>query len=356
MLKFRTIACALAAVASLSAGGLAAEPAGRTGFAAADHHMHIVSPAADRSMQAFCDKVGRSQCGDAWAGPSYAADAVQALDAAKIRRGVLLSTAYIAASKEMGGAPEDVARQVRAENAFVVEQARASCGRLIAFISVNPLLDSAPDEIAYWGRTGGAAGLKLHLTNSDLDFRSPEQVRKLAAVFRAAAQAHFAIIIHMRSRDFQHYGATDAETFIREVLPAAGDAPVQIAHVAGWGGVDDQTLSALGAFAQAFKTSPERMRHVYFDLAAVPDMPKKPATEAQAAALVGLMRQIGIDRFLLASDWTKGMDLAAYYQAQQAKLPLTAEEWRTVRFTEAPYLPAAAKASSGCARAGVGRR
>jgi len=353
MLKVRIIAGAIAAAASLFASGLAAEPRGEAWFAAADHHMHIVSPAAYGAMQAFCDKVGRDQCGDTWKGPSYAADAVQALDAAKIRRGVLLSTAYIAGSKEMAAAPEEVARAMRAENAFVVEQARLSCGRLVAFISVNPLLDNAVDEIAYWGRTGGATGLKLHLTNSDFDFRSPGQVRKLAAVFKAAADAHFAIIIHMRTRDFQHYGAADAETFIHEVLPAAGDLPVQVAHVAGWGGVDDQTLAALGAFARAFRTNPGLMRHVYFDLAAIPDMPKTPATAAQVAALDDLMRRIGIDRFLLASDWTKGMDLAVYYAVQQARLAMTPDEWRVLRSTEAPYLQAAGRRlSESCARTG----
>ena len=352
MLTFRVIAGALAAAASLFAGGLAAEPLGETWFAAADDHMHIVSPAAYQAMQGFCDKVGRDQCGDTWKGPSYATDALRALDAAKIHRGVLLSTAYISGSKEMAASPQDVARAMRAENTFVVEQARASCGRLVAFISVNPLLDNAVDEIGYWGREGGATGLKLHLTNSDLDFRSPEQVRKLAAVFKAAADAHFAIIIHMRSRDFQRYGATDAETFIHDVLPAAGDEPVQIAHVAGWGGVDDQTLAALGVFARAFRTRPDLMRHVYFDLAAIPDLPKKPATAAQIAALDELMRGIGIHRFLLASDWTKGMDLTAYYQAQQARLALTPDEWRVLRSAEAPYLLSAGKTAAGCSRAG----
>jgi len=310
-----------------------------TAVFAADHHMHISSPAAADRLSAFCKKTGRSTCKDLDTGPSFAADALHALDEANIERGVLLSTAYIAGSKEIATSPEQVTQDTRSENTFVVQQAKASRGRLVAFISVNPLLPNALDEIAYWQQRSGATGLKLHLANSDVNFHSAEDVRKLADVFRAAARAHFPIIIHLRNRSPQ-YGADDADIFIHQVLPAASGDVVQIAHAAGWGGVDDHTLSALGAFADAFKANPTAMRNVYFDLAMVPDMPEKPATAQQDEALVSLMRQIGVGRFVLASDWMKGIDLAAYYRNVQAKLPLSAAEWRTITSLEAPYLRA----------------
>jgi hypothetical protein len=49
----------------------------------------------------------------------------------------------------------DNERLTREENAFNVAQAGRSGGRLVAFISVNPLSPSATKEIAYWKRAGG---------------------------------------------------------------------------------------------------------------------------------------------------------------------------------------------------------
>jgi len=93
-------------------------------------------------------------------------------------------------------------------------------------------------------------------------------VTALVAANRAAAQARFALLIHMRTQRVD-YGAPDVKRFINDVLPAAGNTPVQIAHAGGWGGIDPATLSVLGAFADAIEANPERFRHVWFDLSGV---------------------------------------------------------------------------------------
>ncbi|MEO6805064.1 MAG: amidohydrolase family protein [Edaphobacter sp.] len=340
--------------ASLLAGFLASATLGsaRSGaqahFAEADHHMHILSAAGAHLDELFCDKIGRDECGDLLQS-STGADALQALDAAGIRQGVLLSTAYMAGSPELKEAPKVLARNTRAENTYVVDQARLSCGRLVAFVSVNPNSPNALDEIDYWRRHGGAAGLKLHLANSDFDFSSSPQVVRLAAVFRAAAAARFPIVIHMRNRN-PDYGAKEVEIFLRQVLPAARGVSVQIAHSGGWGGADHRALSALGAFAEAIKRDPKGTDNLYFDMAMMPDTPKHPASREAIARYVSLMRKIGLKRFLLASDWTKGTNLKVYYESVKQRLNLTPAEWQEIAWNTAPYLHRNGK-SVACAAA-----
>jgi hypothetical protein len=325
--------------------GQAASPPPAIPAPVADHHMHIFSVEAVRASKLMCAKMGPMACplGDTLK-PSTGADVLQALDAAGVRQGVLLSTGYFYGSPELKDAGLDIPKETRAENAFVVSQAKASCGRLAAFISINPVSPFAVDEVRYWGRKGGASGVKLHLGNSDFSFRDPNQVKALAAVFKAAADAHLAIVIHMQTRT-KDYGAEDAAIFLRDVEPYARSAPLQIAHAAGGGGMDAKVLAALGVFAEAMGKDPALAHHIYFDLAMVPDLfanvGKIRPPMATRAALRALIHRIGLAHFLTASDWTQGLDLKAYYADEKESLGLTDAEWGMLAASRAPYLPEA---------------
>jgi hypothetical protein len=190
-------------------------------------------------------------------------------------------------------------------------------------------------------------GLKLHLENSDLDYRDPRQVRRLAEVFGAAGRARLPIIVHMESRA-PDYGARDVAVFLQKVLPAARGVPVQIAHAAGGGGVNARTLSALGAFADAIAADPAATANLDFDLAMVPDLvantAQKDAPKADVERLRGLMARIGLRRFVLASDYTKPLNLARYYGIERTALALPDADWRTLADNLAPYVAAAPSA------------
>jgi predicted TIM-barrel fold metal-dependent hydrolase len=220
-----------------------------------DHHVHLNSPAIQAFLPEFCASVRRfGPCDPALTTPHSVQDLLAEMDRAGIQRALVLSNGYLAESPMMEPQRPDAADLMRAANDWTVELARRYPKQLSAFVAVDPLRPTALPEIARWRGNPAVAGVKLHLTGSGVDLRRDGDVAALAAVFRAAAQARFAIVIHLRPQRMD-YGAPDIRRFVEDVLPAAGNTPVQIAHAGGWGGIDPATLSALGAFADAIETN-----------------------------------------------------------------------------------------------------
>lgn len=300
-----------------------------------DHHVHLNSPAIQAFLPEFCASMRRfGPCDPALTTPHSVQNLLAAMDRAGIQRALVLSDGYLAESPIMVPQRPDAADLMRAANDWTVELARRYPRRLSAFVAVDPLRSTALPEIARWRGNPAVAGIKLHLTASGVDLRRDADVAALAAVFHAAAQARFAIVIHLRGQRMD-YGAPDVQRFVEDVLPAAGDTPVQIAHVGGWGGLDAATLSALGAFADAIETNPQRFRHVWFDLSGVWS---DKSSDAGKQSLVALIRRIGLKHFLPGSDWPyNGDNLADYYDRVYPELPLTQRQWEIIRRNVAPY-------------------
>jgi predicted TIM-barrel fold metal-dependent hydrolase len=291
-----------------------------------DHHVHVHSPAILAFLPAYCASPTRtSKCDPDFSRPLSAEDLLHAMDAAGIKRAWIMSTAYLAESPLMGELVPNHAEIVRAANDFTVDLARRHPDRFDAYIGVNPVSPTALGEIARWRGNPHVAGIKLHLANSRFDYHDPEQVKQLAAVFHAAVNQRQRIMIHMRN-GATGYGAEEARIFVRDVLPAGRGTKIQIAHVAGWGGIDAPTLAALSVFADACEADRVSCNNLTFDLAAI--RPEK-VSPADQAALVALMRRIGTDHFVTASDWPFSLDLKAYY-ASLARLPLTQQEWQGI--------------------------
>jgi predicted TIM-barrel fold metal-dependent hydrolase len=300
-----------------------------------DHHVHLNSPAIQAFLPEFCESVSRlGKCDTALTTPHSPLDLLAAMEHAGIGRALVLSTGYLAESPMMTTQRGDAASLMRAANEWTVALARRYPTRLDAFVSVDPLRPTALPEIARWRGNEAVKGIKLHLTASGVDLRRDNDATALAAVFRAAADAGMAVIIHLRTQR-SDYGAPDVQRFLSDVLAAAGNTPIQIAHAAGWGGIDKATLSALGTFADAIEADPGRFRHVWFDLSGVwTDR----SSDADKQALVALIRRVGPRRFLPSSDWPyNGDDLADYYDQIYAQLPLAKVEWMTIRSNIAPY-------------------
>jgi uncharacterized protein len=338
---------ATVAVLACASAPSAAAPGDLPPVPAADHHMHLQSARVagvlvqlKEHYKELVEPSDRAVVG--------AADAVAALDAAGIAKGVVLSGAYLIGSP--AAAVEREADEVRAENAWTAAQSRLYPSRLVGFCSVNPLKPYAEAEIDRCA-SDGLRGLKMHFTNSAVDLRDPAHVERLRAVLGRANSRHLALLLHVRTRR-KDYGATDARAFVDHVLPAAPDVPVTVAHMAGWGGYDRATDKALGAIVAACAHS-SACSHLAFDLAytvlpasassAPPGTSMRTLADAQRGfnganrRLAERIRAIGTNRILFASDWP-GMTPLEERDAIRALLPVTASQLRTIFANEAPYL------------------
>jgi predicted TIM-barrel fold metal-dependent hydrolase len=289
-----------------------------------DYHEHLLSPAVAKL-------IGEPR-------PFLARDLIAQMDAAGIRHAVILSLAYQFGNPNRPPV-EDEYSKVRAENDWTAEQVKQYPTRLLGVCGVDPLRDYALAEIDRCSRNPYLkSALKLHFGNSDVDLDNPEHVEKLRQVFRAADNRHMAIVVHMHANVNHHrpYGKREAEIFLTQVLPAAPNSTVQIAHLAGSGGYDDPaTDAALAVFIYAISHHDRRVAHVYFDISGVAGLGNWESKKEQVALRI---RQVGVQRILFGSDgawssFTPSKAIAAYEE-----LPLTDEEFRTINSNVPPYM------------------
>jgi predicted TIM-barrel fold metal-dependent hydrolase len=159
----------------------------------------------------------------------------------------------------------------------------------------------------------------------------------LRRVFRVANANGLGLVVHMRPRRARRFGTTQALKFLDELLPAAPDVPVQIAHFCGGGAPDDPAADqALAVFTAAIARRDPRVRNLYFDLALVIGAAMDPAHKATVAQHI---REIGVDRILYGTDGGDPTDPPPKTQVQALhSLPLTPAEIRAIEANVAPYL------------------
>jgi predicted TIM-barrel fold metal-dependent hydrolase len=290
-----------------------------------DYHQHLFSPEAG----------ARSSPGPKGIDADYL---VAQLDAAGISRAVVLSVAYSFSNPNKAAVPNEYAH-VMHENNWTSAQVAKYPHRLLGFCSVNPLRPYALQEIARCATDPNLrSGLKLHFGNSDVNLDNPDHLARVRRVFRAANEHHMAIVVHMHANIDHHrpYGAQEARIFLEQLLPEAPDVVVQIAHLAGGGGYDDQaTDAALSVFVKAIERKDPRMKNVYFDVCgiAIPGM-----WEDKADLVVARIRQIGTNRLLYGSDAATADNTPKDTLKRWHSLPLTQAEFRAIDNNVAPYV------------------
>lgn len=286
-----------------------------------DHHQHFFSPALAQLVNVD---------------PIDADKLIPMLDSAGIRRALVLALGYSWGNPRRN--VENEYEKVKAENDWVAAQVARYPERLRAFCSFNPLKDYALDELARCGTIPQLrSGLKLHIGNAALNYHNPQHLERLRHVFRAANERRIAIVIHMRASISQGmpYGGEEARIFFDSILPAAPDIPVQIAHLAGHGGYDAITDSALAVFVDAIARQDPRTRQLWLDVTTV----ARNATPEVANLLVTRIRQLGVQRVLFGSDAATGGNLPPRESwADFRKLPLTEAEFQTIASNVAPYM------------------
>jgi len=294
------------------ASGPAVAPASDRTVPLVDYHQHLVSPAFAPIVK-LPERDG--------------AALVRELDAAGIGRTVVLSVGYSFADERKGLADPD--RLTREENDWTSAQVARNAPRLIGFCSANPLRPAALDEIERCLGLPGMRGIKLHLGNSGVTLRDPAHLARVRQLFALARRRRVPVLVHMRARGGSNYGAEDARIFLDEVVPAAPDIEIVVAHLGSAGpGYPPQGDEVMAVFGDAAERHDRRMANLYFDVATnVTDE----ITAEEAATVARRIRQIGAARILYGSDLTPpGGSVRRGWEIFCARVPLTPAELRQI--------------------------
>ena len=297
---------------------------GQTPRPAADHHQHLFGPLT----QSLAPTTPRLD----------AEGLLRLLDAAGIGGAVVLSLGYQFGNPNRPPVEDEYAK-VRAENDWTAQQVARHKDRLIGFCGVNPLKDYAEEEIRRCAAEPALrTGLKLHFGNSDVQLDDPGHVAKVKAVFARANAAGMAIAVHLHGsvNKRRPHGARQATTFLEQLVPAAPDVVVQIAHLTSAGGWELEVDEAMRVFVDAIRRSDPGTRRLYFDVSGV----GLPEWQKHAPGIAACIRRVGTDRVLFGSDGTA--DFMRPGEAWEAcrQLPLTVPETSAIAANVAPYLTA----------------
>ncbi len=189
-------------------------------------------------------------------------------------------------------------------------------------------------------RPAAQGGVKLHFGNSDVRLENPAHAEQMRRFFKAANDHGMAIVVHMRASISKKrpYGAAQARVFLEQLLPAAPDVPVQVAHLASSGpGYDDPLAhEAIAVLAEAVAKDDPRTKRLLFDAAT---NVSRDTSAADEALVTKLIRQIGPDRILYGSDAAvRDNPRPREGWALFRRLPLTDDEFEKIAKNAAPYL------------------
>ncbi|MDZ7716479.1 MAG: amidohydrolase family protein [Balneolaceae bacterium] len=272
---------------------------------------------------------------------------IEVMKEENVKKAAILSTAYFF-SQKASTSKQDF-KAVKSDNNWIAKSISKHPDKFVGFFSINPLSDSTFVEIERNASKEEFRGLKLQLANSKVDFRNESHVRRLAEVFKKANSLGLGIVVHLRTQD-KSYGKKDAQIFIDEVLSQAPDIPVQIAHLAGWGGYDKQTDEALSVFAERISNNNLR-DNIYFDLSAVIRPARNSNTDSaktdknqspdwypqnRYVQVTEQLRKIGLDRILFGTDWPEWSP-GKYKSDIIKKLKLTKKEQKFIFSNRAPW-------------------
>ena len=295
----------------------------------ADYHQHLFSPEL-AALMTTTPPVSSVK-------PRTAADLIEQLDAAGIRRAVVLSAAYI--FEQPSRKADHAAEKLKRDNDWTSKQVAAFPDRLIGFCGLNPLKDYALEELARCAADPNLRrGLKLHFGNSVVDYHNPAHIEQVRRIFSAANDRRMAIVVHTRASVTQKlpYGRDEALIFLNELLPAAPEVVVQVAHLASAGSPQDEgAQQALEVFVDAAARNDPRTRLLYLDVTTVGAPPTPDNARRWAAAI----RQLPT-RVLFGSDATTATTTpGGAWAAMRTLLPLTEAEFEAIASNRPPYMP-----------------
>jgi uncharacterized protein len=263
--------------------------------------------------------------------PITAASLVEQLNEAGITYGIVAGLGYEFAE---GDETPGERAGLQAENDWTVEQVAQFPGRLVAFCGMNPIRTYAIAEMDRCAAMPGVRGMKLYLMNR-VDLGNPQHVEKLREFVRAANDRRLPLLVHLSMDESD--GALHARIFLEQIVPAAPDIPIQIAHMGSGKWFDlDAADDALRVFADATAARNPLMKNLFFD--ATGSVYGWESAETYDV-LAQRMRTIGLERILFGSDlplYPQEKAAGAWAKFRQ-HMPLTNAELQVIADNVAPY-------------------
>jgi predicted TIM-barrel fold metal-dependent hydrolase len=221
---------------------------------------------------------------------SGAADLVVQLDAASVKKAVVLNLAYALPSET----------SIRSENNFTSTEVSKYPTRLTGFCGINPLVLGAVDEITRCLDLPGMIGIVMHLPDSDVDLSNSRHVESLTAVLNKVDELGAPLMMHVGTPQGLPLGAKERDTLVALVIQHP-NLRILFAHCAG--PLVDQNLDAIVQAFQARLKSYD-MSNLYVDVSGCLHYYEE-APLSKRELIVWQLRQWGLDRVLFGSDYLK---------------------------------------------------
>jgi predicted TIM-barrel fold metal-dependent hydrolase len=157
--------------------------------------------------------------------------------------------------------------------------------RLVFAASVGALRDDSIDEVRHCATELNARAIKLNTAAPASTSTTRSTWRSFARLFAAIGELGLGVVLHLEPG--RPYGRKEVEIFLNEIVSAAPDTPIQVAHLAGPGG----DLARRAAVAEARAAGHPRTANLYFDLGGILYEGLPPAAG-----------ELGVDRALFGSD------------------------------------------------------
>ncbi|QNL22901.1 amidohydrolase family protein [Hyphobacterium sp. CCMP332] len=286
-----------------------------------DHHVHIMSP----NLIALWKKMGIPFSKN----DNYYSnvDTIIATNGANYIS--LISMAYVYASTEFGGGTDNITENIRLENDFLAKAKSRFPESIKAFYGVDPLHESAIEEIERCHKKLKLDGIKLHFNASQVYLTEPEHLAKIKEVFVYASFNQIPILLHF-DNSHPKFGKTDVEILANSVLSQLNYVNLQIAHFGTSGGFNKKTKIILDSFIDLFeKNHPISKHRIVFDISGVgldkeADGVSK-LTENQFRELSDYCRKLGFEKIVFGTDYPLYKSVE-YFDLLKRKLNLTEQE------------------------------
>ncbi|MFC1983167.1 amidohydrolase family protein [Chloroflexota bacterium] len=241
---------------------------------------------------------------------STADDLIAQLDEANIQKAIVHSLGYWGLPNDSNMAPE---------NDFVAAEVAKYPDRLIGFIGINPLYESAISEIDRGLDMLGMVGIKLQLPSSGVDLENEEHVAAVSQVLDKARERNIPVLMHVSGPPLDSQAAMN----VFGLLGSHPDVRLVIAHC---GGELDWELEA---YLVGTQTVPQMINNenFYLDLSAHLDL-YKDAPLSKRELIVWRLRKWGLERVLFGSDYLQLAPAETPKEALEtlSKYPFTQEE------------------------------